>query len=157
MSPSDLLRATGLHVSTRQFRRYMASGIIPGVRRGKRGRFVVVGPVTPRRIARTNELIRKFRCAPGRKKLRYVPPAKADKRSLSEIRFRRLNLAGILIEFGWWMNQCEPLKAWTTTKKREVLHELTPALAVGLRLSRELKQALPEWDGTKEQFRRLAW
>ena len=57
MSPSELLRETGLQVSTRQFRRYLASGIISGVRRGKRGRFVVVGPVTPKRIAEIKQKI----------------------------------------------------------------------------------------------------
>src|SRR5204862_412939 len=75
MSPSELLSETGLRLSTRQFRRYMAAGIIPGVKCGKRGRYVIVGPVTAARIARTKERIRKFRGRSGRKRLRYVPPA----------------------------------------------------------------------------------
>src|SRR2546421_5368804 len=100
MSPSELLRETGVRVSTRQFRRYMASGIIPGVRRGKRGRFVVVGPVTPKRIAETKQKILKFRCAPGRKRLKYFPPVQLKRSVLTDVRFSRLNLAGMLIEFG---------------------------------------------------------
>jgi hypothetical protein len=87
--------------------------------------------------------------------LRYVPPANTEKRSLSDIRFRRVNLAGILIQFGWWMNQSEPLKSWTDPKKSDVLRELIQAAAVAVRLARDLKRKIPEWDGTKEQFRNL--
>jgi hypothetical protein len=135
----------------------MASGIIPGVKRRKRGHFALVGPITPRRIATINERILKFRCKPGRKKLRKVPPIQDESRDLTNLRFSRLNLNGILVEFAWWMNQSDPLKTWTTSKKREVFRELIPAIAVGVRLSHELGEPLPKWDGTMEHLRRLAW
>ena len=125
MSPSELLRETGLRVSPGQFRRYMASGIIPGVRRGKRGRFAVVGPVQLKRSALTN------------------------------VRFSRLNLAGTLIEFGWWMDQSEPVDTRSDAKKYDVLRELIPAAVVARRLADDLKQEIPDWDGTKTQLRQL--
>jgi hypothetical protein len=55
MCASDLLRKTGLKMSTRQFRRYLASGIIPGVVRPKGGHFAVVGPVTPKGLRKAHE------------------------------------------------------------------------------------------------------
>jgi hypothetical protein len=155
MSASDLLLRTGLNMSTRQFRRYLASGIVPGVVRRKGGHFAVVGPITPKRIATIKDLILKFQLAAGRKRLGYLPPVHDKRRGLTDVRFSRLNLARIIIEFGWWMNQCEPLKMWTDTKKREVLRELVPACAVGIRLASELKEQIPEWNGTKEQLRAL--
>ena len=81
MSPSDLLRETGLKVSTRQFRRYMAGGVIPGIVRSKGGHFSVVGPVTQTRLSVIRKRVLKFRCKPGRKKLNYVPPVETKKRS----------------------------------------------------------------------------
>jgi hypothetical protein len=135
----------------------MASGIIPGVRRGKRGRFVVVGPVTPKRIAETKQKILKFRCAPGRKKLKYVPPVQFKRRVLGDVRFSRLNLAGILIEFGSWMDQSAPVNIWPETEKRDVLRQLIPAAVVARWLADDLKQEIPDWDGTKSQLRHFRY
>jgi hypothetical protein len=158
MSPSELLRETGLRLSTRQFRRYMAAGIIPGVKCGKRGRYVILGPVTPARIARTKERIRKFRGRSGRKRLRYIPPAAQTKfRRRQDFRFRRLNLSGILIEFGRWMDQSDPVDMWSDEKKKDVLRELLPAVIVAIRLANDLNVALPEWDGTKAQLQRFRY
>jgi hypothetical protein len=132
----------------------MASGIIPGVIRKKRGHFAILGPITPERIATIKQRILKFRCRPGRKKLKYVPPVQTS-RGLADARFSRLNLAGILIKFEWWMNQCQPLAAWPDVKKRRVLEELVAAAAVALRLADDLKEEIPRWDGTKTQLARL--
>jgi hypothetical protein len=133
----------------------MANGIIPGVIRGKSGHFAVVGPVTAKRVATTKKMILKFQCKSGRKKLGYVPPVQGKIRELADVRFTRINLAGILIEFGEWMNQCEPLKAWSEAKKRDVLRELLPAAVVATRLAKDLQQKIPEWDGTKHQLHRF--
>ena len=155
MSPSDLLRETGLKVSTRQFRRYLAGGIIPGVKRGKGGRFVIVGPVTPARIATIKCRLRKFRCAPGRRRLKHVAPVHLKGNKFVNVRFSRLNLAGILIEFVWWMNQCDPIKVWSDEKKCQVLRELIPAAAVARWIANDLNENIPEWDGTKIHLQRL--
>jgi len=158
MSPSELLSETGLRLSTRQFRRYMAAGIIPGVKCGKRGRYVIVGPVTAARIARTKERIRKFRGRSGRKRLRYVPPAAQTRPTrLHDFKFTRLNLSGILIEFGWWMDQSDEVDMWSDEKKKEVLRELIPAAIIAIRMANDLKVALPKWDGTKAQLQRLRY
>ena len=154
MSPSELLRETGLRVSTRQFRRYMASRMIPGVRRGKRGRFVIVGRVTPTRIAEIKRRISKFRCAPGRKRLKYVPPFEFKRTELSDVRFRRVNL-GMLVEFSVWMQQSDPVDTWSDAQKRDVLCELIPVAVVARRLAADLKQEIPGWNGTKIQLKQF--
>jgi hypothetical protein len=152
MSPSELLRETGLQVSTRQFRRYMANRIITGIRRGKRGHYVVVGPVTPKRIAEIQRRVLHFRCGPGRKRLKYIPPVPLKSRAFRDVTFSRVNLAGALTEFGWWMDQSEPVDRWSDAKKREVLRELIPAAVVAARLANDLQQEIPKWDGTKHQL-----
>lgn len=155
MSPSELLRRTGLSVSTRQFRRYITGRLIPGVVRRKRGHYVVVGPVTPARIARIRENIIKFRCKPGRKKLRYFPPVGNEKETLFSGRFPPWNLYTSMISFEWWLNKCDPLHTWSDAKKSEVLKELTLAAAVALRLANDLKQKIRPWDGTKTDLKAL--
>src|SRR5436309_3390604 len=99
MSPSDLLRETGLKVSTRQFRRYLAGGLISGVRRGKRGRYIVVGPVTPKRIAGIKKRIAHFKCRPGRKRLKCVPIVRQKFDGVENVRFPRFNLHISMEEF----------------------------------------------------------
>jgi len=126
MSPSDLLRKTGLNVSTRQFRRYLASHIIPGVVTSKGGHYAIVGPVTPRRLINIRRRISRFRCRPGRKKLKYVAPIGKDP---NDVKFSRLNLHRSMIEFAWWMDNCDPLETWSDEKKHTVLEELRIAAA----------------------------
>lgn len=155
MSPSELLRQTGLHVSTRQFRRYLAGGLIPGVVRGKGGHYAVKGPVTPARIARIKERILKFRGRPGRKKLRNIVPVNITNRKRTDVKFPGFTLGGSMIEFQWWMNQCDPLDSWTDAEKRNVLGELVVPAAVALRLADDLKEEIIRWDGTKGQLARL--
>lgn len=99
MSPSELLLRTGLSVSTRQFRRYMVGGLIPGVVRRKRGHYVVIGPVTPARITRIRENIIKFRCKPGRKKLKFFPPVQKKKETRFSGRFPPWNLYTSMVSF----------------------------------------------------------
>lgn len=155
VSPSELLREIGLNVSTRQFRRYLAGGIIPGVRRGKRGRYAIVGPVTQKRLEEIKMRILKFRCRPGRKKLNYLPPIRIKSRKPTDVKFPRFNLHASMIQFEWWMNKCEPLDFWPEGKKRGVLKEIMIAAAVGLRLADNLEQEIPLWDGTKTHLDKL--
>lgn len=157
MSPSELLRRTGLSVSTRQFRRYMAGGLIAGVVRRKRGHYVVIGPVTPARISRIRENIIKFRCKPGRKKLKFFPPVQKKKETRFSGRFPPWNLYTSMLNFEWWLSKCDRLETWSDTKKLEVLKELTLAAAVGLRLANDLKQDLRPWKGTKADLKALRY
>ena len=155
MSPSDLLRKTGLPVSTRQFRRYMKGGIIPGVIRGKKGHYRIVGPITPKRIETIRQRVRKFRSKPGRKKLKNLPPIHKN-RSTSATRTRRwFSLPRIIMELKGWMRQCAPLEQWPDQKKRDVLREMIAPAAVALRLAEEMQIRIPAWNGTDVHLREL--
>jgi hypothetical protein len=133
----------------------MAGGIIPGIVRSKGGHFSVVGPVTPERIARIRKRVLKFRCNPGRKKMRCVPPVQGKRAKLADVKFPRFNLSASMIDFEWWMAKCDPLEIWTDRNKGDVLQELTIAAAVALRLAEDLKQRIQPWDGTRKHLDRL--
>ena len=133
----------------------MAGGLIPGVVRRKRGHYVVIGPVTPARITRIRKNIIKFRCKPGRKKLRFFPLVQEQKGNRFSGEFPPWNLYTSMISFEWWLSKCDPLEAWSEAKKLEVLKELTPAAAVALRLANDLKQEIRAWEGTKTDLKVL--
>jgi hypothetical protein len=115
----------------------------------------VVGPITPARIARIRENIVKFRCKPGRKKLRYLPPVQNRKETLFSVRFPPWNLYTAMVNFEWWLSKCDPLETWSDAKKIEVLKELTLAAAVALRLAKDLNHEIRPWQGTKTDLKAL--
>lgn len=100
MSPSDLLRETGLTMSMRQFRRYFPH--LDGVVRGKRGHYRVVGPVTEARLQRIRDNVAKL----GRTKSRRPRPPSTNPRRAGRTA-GVVTIEGILAQFDLWRRRID--------------------------------------------------
>jgi len=136
MSPSDLLRETGLTLSIRQFRRHLPK--IEGVKKGKGGHYYICGPVTADRINRIRTQIEKLMRQPAK---RWKSRAQIGNPSRKA---GVLTIEGIMVDLGLWLRTVDvtAMDSDTLAQLLTVLQPISDTYLVAARLIQE--RATPE-------------